>query len=182
LAWTLALATVVAFTAVSLIGLNLIYGLTGMLSLGQAAFAAWPVYVASILHNSGVPWAIAIPLAVLVSVAIARTIGSIFIRLPGIYFAIGTLGFAFVTEGLARAFPGITGGASGLAPVIVRTLCDTLVGLKGRFAMILVEQNRAFLEGVADRILEMRSGQLVEVYAKSKVENSAAAKDHANLA
>jgi branched-chain amino acid transport system ATP-binding protein len=70
----------------------------------------------------------------------------------------------------------------GLAPVIVRTLCDTLIGLKGRFAMILVEQNRAFLEGVADRILEMRSGRLVEVYAKPKEENSAAAKDHANLA
>lgn len=75
----------------------------------------------------------------------------------------------------------LTGGASGLAPVIVRTLCDTLVGLKGRFAMILVEQNRAFLGGVADRILEMRSGRLVEVYAKSQAENSAA-KDLANLA
>jgi branched-chain amino acid transport system ATP-binding protein len=51
----------------------------------------------------------------------------------------------------------------GLAPVIVNMLRDTLVGLKGRFAMILVEQNRAFLEGVADRVLEMRSGQLVAV-------------------
>jgi branched-chain amino acid transport system ATP-binding protein len=54
----------------------------------------------------------------------------------------------------------------GLAPVVVRMLRDTMIGLKGRFAMILVEQNKAFLEGVADRILEMRSGRLVEVYAK----------------
>ena len=35
--WTLALATVTAFGTVSLIGLNLIYGVTGMLALGQAA-------------------------------------------------------------------------------------------------------------------------------------------------
>jgi ABC-type branched-subunit amino acid transport system ATPase component/ABC-type branched-subunit amino acid transport system permease subunit len=117
-AWTLTLATVVALTAVSLIGLNLIYGLTGMLSLGQAAFAAWPVYLAGILHANGVPWTLAIPAAVIATVVLALLIGSVFIRLPGIYFAIGTLGFAFVTEGLARAFPGITGGASGLVLVL----------------------------------------------------------------
>jgi branched-chain amino acid transport system permease protein len=117
-AWTLTLATVVAFTAVSLIGLNLIYGLTGMLSLGQAAFAAWPVYLAGILHAHGTPWTLAIPVGVIATVVLALLIGSVFIRLPGIYFAIGTLGFAFVTEGLARAFPGITGGASGLVLVL----------------------------------------------------------------
>lgn len=55
----------------------------------------------------------------------------------------------------------------GLAPVVVRMLRDTMAGLKGRFAMILVEQNKAFLEGVTDRILEMRSGRLIEVYAKT---------------
>jgi branched-chain amino acid transport system permease protein len=117
-AWTVALATVVAFTAVSLIGLNLIYGLTGMLSLGQAAFAAWPVYLAGILHANGVPWAVAIPGGIAATVVLALLIGSVFIRLPGIYFAIGTLGFAFVTEGLARAFPSVTGGASGLVLVL----------------------------------------------------------------
>jgi branched-chain amino acid transport system permease protein len=117
-AWTIALATVVAFSAVALIGLNLIYGLTGMLCLGQAAFAAWPVYLAGMLNNNGAPWAIAIPVAVAASVALARLIGSVFIRLPGIYFAIGTLGFAFLTEGLARAFPALTGGASGLVLVL----------------------------------------------------------------
>jgi ABC-type branched-subunit amino acid transport system ATPase component/ABC-type branched-subunit amino acid transport system permease subunit len=117
-AWSPALATVVAFTAVAFIGLNLIYGLTGMLSLGQAAFAAWPVYLVGMLNNNGVPWTVAIPVAAVASVALARLIGLIFIRLPGIYFAIGTLGFAFVTEGLARAFPGLTGGASGLVLVL----------------------------------------------------------------
>ena len=50
-----------------------------------------------------------------VPVAIARLVAEIFVRLPGIYFAIGTLGFAFVVEGVARAFPSITGGASGLS-------------------------------------------------------------------
>ena len=51
----------------------------------------------------------------------------------------------------------------GLAPIIVRSLAHTLAGLKGRFSMIIVEQNKAFLEGLADRIVSMRAGQLKEV-------------------
>jgi branched-chain amino acid transport system permease protein len=114
-AWTPALATVAAFMALSLVGLNLIFGVTGMLALGQAAFTALPGYAAGILHKSaGVPGIIAILLGIVIAVAIARLIAEIFVRLPGIYLAIGTLGFAFVVEGLARAFPSITGGASGL--------------------------------------------------------------------
>ena len=51
----------------------------------------------------------------------------------------------------------------GLAPIIVRSLAITLRSLRGRFAMIVVEQNKAFLEGLADRVLFMRAGQLTEV-------------------
>jgi branched-chain amino acid transport system ATP-binding protein len=46
----------------------------------------------------------------------------------------------------------------GLAPVIVEQLRRVLVNLKGRFGMILVEQNRAFLESIVDRVIEVRSG------------------------
>jgi branched-chain amino acid transport system permease protein len=112
--WTVPLATVTAFIAVSLVGLNLIFGVTGMLSLGQAAFIVIPGYVAGMLHSFGVPALTAILAGIVASIVIARLVAEIFIRLPGIYFAIGTLGFAFVVEGLARAFPGLTGGASGL--------------------------------------------------------------------
>jgi branched-chain amino acid transport system ATP-binding protein len=51
----------------------------------------------------------------------------------------------------------------GLAPIIVRSLASTLASLKGRFSMIIVEQNKAFLEGLADRIFSMRAGQLKEI-------------------
>ena len=113
--WTPALATVTAFIALSLIGLNLIFGVTGMLALGQAAFTVIPGYAAGILQKSaGLPGVLAILLGIVVAVLVARLIAEIFVRLPGIYLAIGTLGFAFVVEGIARAFPSVTGGASGL--------------------------------------------------------------------
>ena len=50
----------------------------------------------------------------------------------------------------------------GLAPIIIRSLAETLKSLRGRFAMIVVEQNKAFLEALADRVLFMRAGNLTE--------------------
>ena len=50
----------------------------------------------------------------------------------------------------------------GLAPIVIRSLADTLRALRGRFAMIVVEQNKVFLEGLADRVLHMRAGRLTE--------------------
>src|SRR6476620_3866140 len=123
--WTLALATVTAFGTVSLIGLNLIYGVTGMLALGQAAFVAIPGYASGIMEKFGVSAFVSIPLGVVFAALVARLVAEIFIRLPGIYFAIGTLGFAFVIEGLARAFPSVTGGASGLVLEAPITLTGT---------------------------------------------------------
>lgn len=46
----------------------------------------------------------------------------------------------------------------GLAPVVVEQLRRVLASLKGRFGMIVVEQNRAFLESIVDRVIEVKSG------------------------
>jgi ABC-type branched-subunit amino acid transport system ATPase component len=48
----------------------------------------------------------------------------------------------------------------GLAPIVIQSLAETLASLKGRFAMLIVEQNRAFLERMTDRILQMQGGLL----------------------
>ena len=48
----------------------------------------------------------------------------------------------------------------GLAPIIIHSLAETLHKLRGRFAMIIVEQNKAFLERLTDRILFLRAGTL----------------------
>jgi ABC-type branched-subunit amino acid transport system ATPase component/ABC-type branched-subunit amino acid transport system permease subunit len=112
--WTPSLATVAFFTAVSLIGLNLIFGYCGMLALGQSAFSALSAYGSGILYGFGMPNLAAALAGFVLAVVAARLVAEVFIRLPGIYLAVGTLGFAYVVEGLARAFPAVTGGASGL--------------------------------------------------------------------
>ena len=49
----------------------------------------------------------------------------------------------------------------GLAPIVIQGLAETLAALKGRFAMLIVEQNRAFLDRMTNRILQMQGGLLV---------------------
>ena len=112
--WTPALATNVALTALALIGLNIIFGVTGMLAFGQAAFMVVPAYLAGALERAGLSSGLAIVVGLAGGVVLARALAELFVRLPGVYLAFGTLGFGFVVEGLARAFPAWTGGASGL--------------------------------------------------------------------
>jgi branched-chain amino acid transport system ATP-binding protein/branched-chain amino acid transport system permease protein len=112
--WTPALATNVALTALALIGLNIIFGVAGMLAFGQAAFMVVPAYFAGVLERVGLSSGPAIAIGLAVGVVLARVLAELFVRLPGVYLAFGTLGFGFVVEGVARAFPAWTGGASGL--------------------------------------------------------------------
>ncbi len=49
----------------------------------------------------------------------------------------------------------------GLAPIMVRQVRDALASLAGRLPMLIVEQNRGFLDGIADRIVSMKAGRLV---------------------
>jgi ABC-type branched-subunit amino acid transport system ATPase component/ABC-type branched-subunit amino acid transport system permease subunit len=112
--WTFSLATTVVLQAVSLIGLNLIFGVVGMLAFGQAAFMALPAYIAAVLTELGLAFPVALLGGFVITVAVAGLVAGVFVRLPGVYLAVGSLGFGFTVEGLARAFPAWTGGASGL--------------------------------------------------------------------
>ena len=112
--WSISLATMVCFTALSLLGLNLIFGVGGMLAFGQAAMMSLPAYVGGMLVGVGVSLPLALTGGVLAGLGAARVLALIFVRLPGVFLAVGTLGLGFVLEGLARAFPATTGGASGL--------------------------------------------------------------------
>ena len=112
--WTPPLATAVCLNTLSLLGLNLIFGVVGMLAFGQAAFMALPAYIAGMLDNLGLPFVLDLFIGAAGTICIAWCMARVFVRLPGVYLAVGTLAFGYVIEGLARAFPAITGGASGI--------------------------------------------------------------------
>jgi branched-chain amino acid transport system permease protein len=151
LGWSVGLATLVYFDALTVIGLNLIFGVTGMLTLGQAAFMAVPAYCAGILESVGVPCVLSVVAGLTITLVLAACTGRVFIRLPGVYLAFGTLAVAFVVEGTARAFPSITGGSSGMILEHGRSLGDrgwyliALVALTGGMTIYWYLVRGAFL-------------------------------------
>ncbi|MEP6970529.1 MAG: branched-chain amino acid ABC transporter permease, partial [Betaproteobacteria bacterium] len=102
------------------LGFDLLFGYTGLLSFGQAAFYGTGGFVASYLLTKGlVPhMLLALLIGTLIAMATGLVIGYLTLRRTGIYFAMSTLAFAemffFIENGPLRDF---TGGENGLAGV-----------------------------------------------------------------
>jgi branched-chain amino acid transport system permease protein len=96
------------------LGLMLLVGFTGQISLGHAAFLAIGAYTEGLLQAKGVPFFISLPCAALFSAAIGWVLGLPALRLKGIYLAIATIAFNVIIEEVITRWEGLTGGNSGL--------------------------------------------------------------------
>ena len=96
------------------LGLMLLVGFTGQISLGHAAFLAIGAYTEGLLQARGVPFFISLPCAALLSAAMGWIVGLPALRLKGIYLAIATLAFNVIIEEVITRWEGLTGGNSGL--------------------------------------------------------------------
>jgi branched-chain amino acid transport system permease protein len=101
----------------TIIGLDLLTGIAGQVSLGQAGFMAIGGYMTAILTTHyQVPTLLALLAGCGGSVLVAVVLGLICGRLRGMYLAIITLAFGILIEGLANGL-GITGGPSGIGGI-----------------------------------------------------------------
>jgi branched-chain amino acid transport system permease protein len=96
------------------LGLMLLVGFTGQISLGHAAFLAIGAYTEALLQARGVPFFVSLPVAALLSGAMGWLLGLPALRLKGIYLAIATLAFNVIIEEVITRWEGLTGGNSGL--------------------------------------------------------------------
>jgi branched-chain amino acid transport system permease protein len=81
------------------LGLNIITGLTGQLSLGHAAFMSVGAFAGALLTiKTGLPFYLTIVLSGLITAAVSAAIGWPILRLTGDYLAICTLGFAEIVK------------------------------------------------------------------------------------
>jgi branched-chain amino acid transport system permease protein len=100
--------------AIGAIGLNLLTGYTGQVSLGQAFFIGAGAYTAAAIGGDlGLPLVLWLPAAALLGAAVGALIGPFALRLRGNYLAIVTLGLVFLGQHLFRNLDSVTGGNSG---------------------------------------------------------------------
>jgi branched-chain amino acid transport system permease protein len=96
------------------LGLMLLVGYTGQISLGHAAFLAVGAYTEALLAAKGVPFVLSISCAALFAAALGIIVGLPALRLKGIYLAIATLAFNVIVEEIITRWESVTGGSRGL--------------------------------------------------------------------
>ncbi|TDD35866.1 branched-chain amino acid ABC transporter permease [Actinomadura sp. KC06] len=111
-----AIAVFSAISAIAALGLHVLTGLAGQVSLGHSAFVAVGGYTAIWLGaDQGLPIWVWLPAAGLVSAAVGLLVVPFAARLRGLYLAVVTLAVLFVAEYVWDVWEGLTGGTKGRA-------------------------------------------------------------------
>ena len=128
------LATQILIYALFATSLNLLLGVTGLVSFGHVAYFGTGAYICGILMKTlGVPFFIAFPAAGLGSGLFALVFGFFCVRLTKIYFAMLTLAFSQIVWAVCFKWNDVTGGDQGLPEVPFPDLgwMSSLPGLHG---------------------------------------------------
>jgi len=113
----------VGATAIGAMGLNLLTGFTGQVSLGHAFFLGLGAYTACYLGNPatgtpagrGLPMFVWLPAAAVVPALVGLAVGPAALRLKGNYLAVVSLGLVFVGAHVFKEWGSVTGGSNGTA-------------------------------------------------------------------
>ena len=125
-------ATLVLIYAIALLGLNILTGYNGQISLGHGAFYAIGAYVAAILMDrAGVPYWATIPIAGAVCLLVGFLFGLPALRLEGLYLALATFALAVSMPPILKShlLEKWTGGVQGI--VIVKPDPPAWIGALG---------------------------------------------------
>lgn len=128
--YIIGLLVIVGLYAIILLGLDLLKGYTGVLSLGMAGFGALAAYTSAILttryHWSPIE---ALPIALIIAIGVAYIMAKATGELRGYDMALATLAFVVVLEGVIIGLRNLTGGATGISDIppfrIAKWVLDT---------------------------------------------------------
>jgi len=106
--------------AIAAVGLNLLSGVAGQVSLGHAFFMGVGAYTAVLMGGTptsrlwgwGLPMWVWLPAAGLVAAAVGVLVAPAAVRVRGLYLGIATIGLVFIGIHLSRVFPEIAGPAA----------------------------------------------------------------------
>ncbi len=122
-AYTAQIITLGGINAIMALSVNIVCGITGQLSLGQAGFEAIGAYSVILLtQNLGIPLPVSMVLAALIAAFFGFLIGFPTLKLEGDYLAIVTLAFGEIIRVVLVNVKDITGGPNGKQfPTILST-------------------------------------------------------------
>jgi len=115
-AYVLYIINTIGIFAIAAIGLNLLIGYTGQISLGHGAFFGVGAYTAAILATRVcVPFVIAVPAAGVSTALVGMVFGIPSVRLKHLYLCIATLAGQIILDYVFVQWESLTGGAEGIS-------------------------------------------------------------------
>ncbi|MBM3217407.1 MAG: branched-chain amino acid ABC transporter permease [Candidatus Rokubacteria bacterium] len=116
--YLVAMATFAGIYALLALGLNLVWGMAGMINLGLVGFFAFGAYVSALLtKKAGWPMAAGLVAAIVLTAAAGAVVALVTARLRGDYLAIITLGFSEVIRLVASNEIWLTNGTDGISGI-----------------------------------------------------------------
>jgi branched-chain amino acid transport system permease protein len=147
--YLVSLVPLIGVNAILALGLNIVAGFCGQISLGQAAFYGIGAYAAAFMAIAGVPFWLTLPLAALTAGICGLVVGLVSLRVREDFLAITTMAVGFLFLGLVRKSAlfggevGLTGiPASGLGPQGYALL---VIGLVAATVALSIYMKRSWL-------------------------------------
>jgi ABC-type branched-subunit amino acid transport system ATPase component/ABC-type branched-subunit amino acid transport system permease subunit len=114
--YTVHILTTMGIAVILALGLNLLMGYAGQVSLANAAFYGIGAYAVAILGNRyGVPFWVAVPVVGIVTAFIGLVVGLPALRVSSHYLALATLAFVWTVQVILIDWVSMTGGSPGLS-------------------------------------------------------------------
>jgi branched-chain amino acid transport system permease protein len=150
------------------VGLNLLLGYAGQISLGHAAFFGLGAYTSGILTATcGVnPW-LALLAGLIVSGTSAYLIGIPALKLRGYYLAMATLGFGIIVYIVLNEAQGLTGGPSGLAGIPSLSLAGFPLNTARRL-YLLIWISLGVILALSANLVNSRTGRAIRALHESE--------------
>jgi branched-chain amino acid transport system permease protein len=151
------LLSLAMINVIAAVGLNLLTGNSGQISLCHSSFMAIGAYGSALITaHWGIPFWVAIPLGALLAAVMGALLGAPASRLRGIYLALATLGFLQIVQIAIEEFADLTGGVRGLT-IPKPQLLGVVLSDYGRFLVVL--GCCAFAVWTASNLLASRVGR-----------------------
>lgn len=164
----LQLLTFIGIYTLLTLGLNMLMGYAGQISLGHAAFYGLGAYTTGILtvHWNWSPW-LALPVALGLAALVGFLVALPMLKLSGFYLGMGTLGFGMIGYILFREWAGFTGGDSGLVGIPSLSLGSLQLGT-GRWYFFLVWGTVLVCFVICQRLVDSRIGRALRAIHDSE--------------
>src|SRR5206468_6095044 len=162
--YLISILDLILIAVVGALGLNILVGYTGQISIGHGAFMSVGAYTAAnLVVHLGAPFWVTIPAGGLMAALIGAVVGIPSLRIKGIYLAIATLAAQLIIEWTINHVPAISGGVQASIQVPRPVFFGTPLKTQTQLYLFLMALVLLAIVGTSNLILSRNGRALISI-------------------